>query len=270
MSWPSVIADHAARADVDDRRQEHPRRADSDMGDVAAPPAAQRRWREIAHHQIRCGRSRPVRDRGPLLATQMTADDIVRPHQPGHALAVDLAAPSPKAVSYMVSWQLSWAWGVDGGDGLFRTDCGRSRGRCCRRPGYVRKGVGSRASMTRRSSPRSSMCWSAVALGGRCRRASGRRSRRFIAGSSSGREPGSGGGCIRRFSSFWTSGTWSTSPARSLTLPMCGLKRGRTCGSEPRGLRFPRDAGRGDSRSDGTHERSPDDACPEKVSAGVA
>ncbi|MFH8449623.1 hypothetical protein ACH4CD_10285, partial [Streptomyces fungicidicus] len=32
-----------------------------------------------------------------------------------------------KTVSYMASWQLSWAWGVGGGDGLFRTDCGRSR-----------------------------------------------------------------------------------------------------------------------------------------------
>jgi hypothetical protein len=35
-------------------------------------------------------------------------------------------------------------------------------------------------------------------------------------------------------------------------------------------LRFPRDAGRGDSRSDGAHERSSDDACPEEVPAGVA
>jgi hypothetical protein len=35
-------------------------------------------------------------------------------------------------------------------------------------------------------------------------------------------------------------------------------------------LRFPRDAGNGDSRSDGFHERSPDDACPEEVPAGVA
>nr|WP_285553210.1 GNAT family protein [Streptomyces hygroscopicus] len=35
-------------------------------------------------------------------------------------------------------------------------------------------------------------------------------------------------------------------------------------------LRFPRDAGRGDSRSDWAHERSSDDACPEEVPAGVA
>lgn len=35
-------------------------------------------------------------------------------------------------------------------------------------------------------------------------------------------------------------------------------------------LRFPRDAGNGDSRSDGAHERSSDDACPEEVPAGVA
>ncbi|MFI8888625.1 hypothetical protein [Streptomyces sp. NPDC053813] len=35
-------------------------------------------------------------------------------------------------------------------------------------------------------------------------------------------------------------------------------------------LRFPRDAGRGDRRSDGSHERSPDDACAEEVPAGVA
>ena len=35
-------------------------------------------------------------------------------------------------------------------------------------------------------------------------------------------------------------------------------------------VRFPRDAGKGDSRSDGSHERSPDDACPEEVPAGVA
>ncbi|AUA12695.1 hypothetical protein CFP59_04841 [Streptomyces malaysiensis subsp. malaysiensis] len=35
-------------------------------------------------------------------------------------------------------------------------------------------------------------------------------------------------------------------------------------------LRFPRDAGRGDRGSDGFHERSPDDACPEEVPAGVA
>lgn len=33
---------------------------------------------------------------------------------------------------------------------------------------------------------------------------------------------------------------------------------------------FPRDAGRGDSGSDGAHERSSDDACPEEVPAGVA
>ncbi|WP_331765541.1 XRE family transcriptional regulator (plasmid) [Streptomyces sp. NBC_01369] len=30
-----------------------------------------------------------------------------------------------KTVSYMVSWKLCWSWGVDGGDGLFRTACGR-------------------------------------------------------------------------------------------------------------------------------------------------
>jgi hypothetical protein len=123
-------------------------------------------------------------------------------------------------VSYMASWQLCWTWGVDGGDGLFRMACGRSRGRCCRRRGCVRRAVGSRTSMMRRCSPRSSMCWSVVVLGGRCRRASGRRSRPCTVASPSGREPGSGGGCIRRFSGFWTSGTWSTSPARSLTLPM--------------------------------------------------
>lgn len=35
-------------------------------------------------------------------------------------------------------------------------------------------------------------------------------------------------------------------------------------------LRFPRDAGRGDSRSDRAHEKSSDDACPEEVPAGVA
>ncbi|MCX5316023.1 hypothetical protein [Streptomyces sp. NBC_00154] len=35
-------------------------------------------------------------------------------------------------------------------------------------------------------------------------------------------------------------------------------------------LRFPRDAGNGDSRSDGSHERSPDDACSEEIPAGVA
>ncbi|MDT0472339.1 glycoside hydrolase family 15 protein [Streptomyces sp. DSM 41014] len=30
-----------------------------------------------------------------------------------------------KTVSYMVSWRLCCSWEVDGGDGLFRTDCGR-------------------------------------------------------------------------------------------------------------------------------------------------
>ncbi|WSX33899.1 TetR/AcrR family transcriptional regulator (plasmid) [Streptomyces sp. NBC_00984] len=35
-------------------------------------------------------------------------------------------------------------------------------------------------------------------------------------------------------------------------------------------VRFPRDAGMGDRGSDGSHERSPDDACPEKIPAGVA
>ncbi|WP_372462441.1 MULTISPECIES: ABC transporter transmembrane domain-containing protein [Streptomyces violaceusniger group] len=36
------------------------------------------------------------------------------------------------------------------------------------------------------------------------------------------------------------------------------------------GVRFPRDAGRGGRGSDGSHERSPDDACPEEIPAGVA
>ncbi|MFK0203815.1 bifunctional DNA primase/polymerase [Streptomyces lavendulae] len=36
------------------------------------------------------------------------------------------------------------------------------------------------------------------------------------------------------------------------------------------GVRFPRDAGSGDRGSDGSHERSPDDACTAKISAGVA
>ncbi|WP_443079357.1 TetR/AcrR family transcriptional regulator C-terminal domain-containing protein [Streptomyces sp. P5-A9] len=35
-------------------------------------------------------------------------------------------------------------------------------------------------------------------------------------------------------------------------------------------VRFPRDAGMGDRGSDGSHERSPDDACAEEVPAGVA
>ncbi|GEB62097.1 hypothetical protein GCM10017674_80180 [Streptomyces gardneri] len=30
-----------------------------------------------------------------------------------------------KTVSYMVSCPLGWSWGVDVGNGLFRTDCGR-------------------------------------------------------------------------------------------------------------------------------------------------
>jgi hypothetical protein len=35
-------------------------------------------------------------------------------------------------------------------------------------------------------------------------------------------------------------------------------------------VRFPRDAGRGDSRSDGSHERRPDDACSQEIPTGVA
>ncbi|MGW0998325.1 IS3 family transposase [Streptomyces sp. NPDC002523] len=35
-------------------------------------------------------------------------------------------------------------------------------------------------------------------------------------------------------------------------------------------VRFPRDAGMGDRGSDGSHERSPDDACAEEVPAGIA
>ncbi|MES9512053.1 NF041680 family putative transposase, partial [Streptomyces sp. NPDC000609] len=35
----------------------------------------------------------------------------------------------------------------------------------------------------------------------------------------------------------------------------------------PAGVRFPRDAGMGDRRSDGSHERNPDDACAEEVPA---
>jgi len=112
-----------------------------------------------------------------------------------------------KTVSYMVSWWLCWAWGVDGGDGSFRTACGRSRSRCCRRRGRGRKGAGSRTSMMRRSSPRSSTCWSAAAPGGHCRRASEHRSRPCTAASPSGLARGSGDGCIRRSSSSWTSGT---------------------------------------------------------------
>ncbi|GAA2974293.1 hypothetical protein GCM10010446_68240 [Streptomyces enissocaesilis] len=34
-----------------------------------------------------------------------------------------------KTVSYMAGYPLCWSWGVDGGDGSFRTDCGRSRSR---------------------------------------------------------------------------------------------------------------------------------------------
>jgi Winged helix-turn helix len=50
-----------------------------------------------------------------------------------------------------------------------------------------------------------------------------------------------------------------------------GPWRRSTAGSSSKTrLRFPRDAGSGDSGSDGSHERSPDDACPEEVPAGVA
>ncbi|WP_327284517.1 IS3 family transposase [Streptomyces sp. NBC_01205] len=40
--------------------------------------------------------------------------------------------------------------------------------------------------------------------------------------------------------------------------------------SPRRSMRFPQDAGMGDRGSDGSYERSPDDACAEEVPAGVA
>lgn len=103
-----------------------------------------------------------------------------------------------KTVSCMVSWSF-----------------GGSPGRCCRRRGCVRRAVGLRTSMTRRCSPRSSMCWSVVAPGGRCRRALGRRSRPCTAGFSSGPGPVCGDDCTRRCSSSWTARTSSTCRALS-------------------------------------------------------
>lgn len=142
---------------------------------------------------------------------------------------------STKTVSYMVGWSFDWLWGVGGGDGSCRMACGRSPGHCCRRRGCGRRVAGSRTSMTRRCSPRSSMCWSAAVPGGRCRRASGRRSRPCTAGFSSGPVPGCGDDCTRRCSSSWTARTSSTCRALSSTPLTSALKRGRTCRSEPRG-----------------------------------
>src|SRR5688500_4446443 len=47
--------------------------------------------REAAHHQVGHGRGRLVLDRRALLAPQTTADDVVDPHQPAHALAIDFS-----------------------------------------------------------------------------------------------------------------------------------------------------------------------------------
>ncbi len=80
--------------DVDHRGEVEPGRADGDVGDVAAPPGVQGVRGEVAHHQVRHGRRGPVRDRRPLLLPQVPSDDVVDPHQPGHALAVD--PPSPR------------------------------------------------------------------------------------------------------------------------------------------------------------------------------
>lgn len=150
------------------------------------------------------------------------------------ALSMPLHAPS-KTVSYMVSWRLCWAWGVVGGDGTFRLACGSWRGRCCRWRGFVRRAVGSRASWMGRCLPRSFTSWSAAVHGGRCRRASGHRSRLCTAASPSGPGPGSGADCTRRFSNSWTSRTWSTCPVQSSNQLMSALKGGRTCRSAPRG-----------------------------------
>lgn len=222
------------------RRPRHPRpiqRTNSHLGDARrhlVTSAAPHAWEDIPARPYRITRQ----EQRHLLAPgerQHTAQLLnCQPWQIGPC--ADCGAPSTaKTVSYMAVRSLGWVWGVDGGDGLFRTGCGRWPGRCCRLRGCVRRVVGSRTSMMRRSSLRSSTCWSAGVPGGRCRRVSGRRSRRCIVGSSSGPGRESGAGCTTTSSSSWTSGAWSTCPGRSWTPPTFALKKGRTYRSEPRG-----------------------------------
>ncbi len=120
-----------------------------------------------------------------------------------------------------------WGWIVP--DGLWgdRQAAVAAGARC------VRRAAGLRTSMTRRCSPRSSMCWSVAVPGGRCRRALGRRSRPCTAGFSSGPGPVCGDDCTRRCSSSWTARTSSTCRALSSTPLTSALKRGELAGPSP-------------------------------------